>query len=232
MFVAMSAQPSRGEQDMLNRLRLSLYEWAFADIKRAARVGLYRLAFVGVAAWFDAVSRLYKGKQWNGRDALEAFIRRHMPQYANDVDALYDGLRNALLHEYGTREVLLTHEDTGEHWSKRPQGRVIHLGSLIDDCEAAFQSFYGELQSDAQLRATVLGPAHGLLAPVDAGGAPSLSGSPVIPGIRQVGSRAPPTLTRTCSTSTTAGGTPIRRFARFKTPTEKPAGPKQRKRKN
>jgi hypothetical protein len=84
-----------------------------------------------------------------------------------DVRRLYDGLRNAISHEYGTREVLLTHANPSLHWTVVADDiRFLDLHTLLDDFEAAFENFYADLETQPDLRARVLPHAQGLLAPV------------------------------------------------------------------
>jgi hypothetical protein len=179
------------EASTLELLRNSLGGWCLGDIKKAASpdVNLPRLAFVGLAAWVDTVAILYSGGKKRGKtglDAWEEFIARsgYLPNRMcskREVRRLYDGLRNALLHEYGTREVALTSgvDNSDDHWSLMPdtQIRVLHLESLIATFEAAFEQFLSALESDAVLRARVLPAAGGLLAPVLASESTSISNS-------------------------------------------------------
>jgi hypothetical protein len=134
---------SAEEAKALKLIRDSLGWWCLGDIKKAAtrEVDLPRLAFVGLAAWIDTVSLLYSGgkQQADGLRAWTAFIAnsRYLPNHMRpkrEVRRLYDGLRNALLHEYGTRDVALTNgpERRSEHWAlKYGTIRVLHLESLI-----------------------------------------------------------------------------------------------------
>lgn len=99
------------EREGIERIKASLYEWAFEDVKRAAspQVALPRLAFIGLASWIDTVSRLYGGN--SGEPAWKKFIRAYLPEEFHDdknVRLLYDGFRCAMSHEYGTRRVAPT----------------------------------------------------------------------------------------------------------------------------
>lgn len=168
------------ETRTLKLIQDSLGEWCLGDIKTAATadVDLPRLAFVGLAAWIDTVSILYSGgkKQADGMQAWTAFIADsgYLPnrmRSKREVRRLNDGLRNALLHEYGTRGVALTHgpAQRDDHWSLMPGTtiRVLHLESLIEDFETAFKRFLAALAGDPALRARVLPAAGGLLAPAN-----------------------------------------------------------------
>jgi hypothetical protein len=167
-----SAGPTTSERKAMERLRASLYDWYFCDLKKAAspEVDLPRLAFVGLASWIDAVARLYGGKKGDGFSAWRAFIHKYLPDYMHpehEVRRLYDGLRSAMSHEYGTRKVLLTHASAEAHWSDVGDDlRVLDLHSLLNEFEEAFGKFYAELETNAELRAGVLPLASGLLAPV------------------------------------------------------------------
>lgn len=157
------------EQSDLSRIRASLYDWYFCDIKKAATVGLPRLAFVGLACWIDAVARLAAGKKGNGQSAWRAFIQSYLPTSMHaeaDVVRLRNGLRDAMSHEYGTRNIALTHNHPEHHWLLSDEGiRVLNLESLIEDFERAFEKFFAQLESDGQLRAKVLPQSKGLLVP-------------------------------------------------------------------
>jgi len=165
--------PTASERQALVRLRASLYDWHFCDIKKAAsaEVDLPRLAFIGLASWIDTVARLYSGRQGHGFSAWRAFIRAYLPERMHDereVRRLYDGLRNAISHEYGTRDVLLTHANPHLHWTVA-QGdlRLLDLHALLDEFEVAFEKFYADLETKPDLRARVLPQAQGLLSPVE-----------------------------------------------------------------
>jgi hypothetical protein len=172
--VSTALTPSESEQ--IENLCKSLRDWALADIKRAAspEVDLPRLAFVGLAALLDRLSILYavKGK---GLNAWMQFVPRYFRyKTAEEVELLYDGLRNALLHEYGTRGVALTHGSAGDHWTIRDGLRVIDLHELLEETESAFEAFVSELRSNNDARKRVLPRAAGLLALVQL---PQLSAS-------------------------------------------------------
>lgn len=169
--VATVIRVDSSERQGLQRFRESLYDWHFSDLKKAAspEVGLPRLAFIGLASWIDAVARLYAGRKGDGFSAWRAFIREYLPKRMHDerdVRRLYDGLRNAMSHEYGTRDVLLTNADPRLHWTLRGGARILDLAALLDDFERAFEKFYGDLEAKPDLRARVLPHAEALLAPV------------------------------------------------------------------
>jgi hypothetical protein len=200
---AVSNAPTPSERQELDRLRASLYDWHFCDLKKAAsaEVDLPRLAFIGLASWIDTVARLYTGRRLDGFSAWRAFIRAYLPARMHDeheVRRLYDGLRNAISHEYGTRNVLLTHAKPQVHWTLVGNDlRFLDLHTLLDEFEAAFEKFYADLEAKPDLRARVIPEAQGLLAPVqvqvsllpvvDASLAASATAAPVYL-IRDVGS--------------------------------------------
>lgn len=145
------------ERLKLERIRASLGDWALADIKRAAspEVELPRLAFIGLAALLDQLSLLYakptkKGKKRaKGLNAWMQFVPPYLPEWstAADVELLYDGLRNALLHEYGTRKIALTHATPGVHGDQHGIVRVLNLDDFVAECEAAFERFMADLET-------------------------------------------------------------------------------------
>jgi hypothetical protein len=163
--------PTASERQALKRLQASLYDWHFCDIKKAAspEVDLPRLAFLGLASWIDTVARLYSGKQGDGFSAWRALIRAYLPERMHDereIRRLYHGLRNTISHEYGTRDVLLTHANPHLHWQVVDGDlRFLDLHALLDEVEVAFEKFYADLEANADLRARVLPHAQGLLAP-------------------------------------------------------------------
>lgn len=91
-----------------------------------------------------------------------------MPAWSTpaDVELLYDGLRNALLHEYGTRKIALTHATPVAHGEQHGIVRVVNLDDFVLECDAAFERFLADLEADAALRARVLPRSAGLLSPV------------------------------------------------------------------
>lgn len=163
-----SSDVTSAEAEQIDRLYRSLHDWALNDVRRAAspEVALPRLAFVGLAAWLDTVSLLYTGGKHKGQGAWTAFFKRYLPQYEAEAATLSDGLRNKLLHEYGTRGVALTHASPDSHWTVHAGLRVLDLHTLIQDCEAAFEEFVADIRRGAELRHRVLLRALGLLAPV------------------------------------------------------------------
>jgi hypothetical protein len=163
------------EREELDRIRKSLGDWALADIKRAAsqEVDLPRLAFIGLAAWLDTVSYLYapKPKDKRRKKGLNAWLE-FLPRYTRyksdeEVKLLCDGLRNALLHEYGTRGVALTDARPQHHLKQHGEVRVLNLDDLVAECEAAFAGFCADIENDDEIRARVLPRSAGLLAPVE-----------------------------------------------------------------
>lgn len=164
------------ERAQLDRVRASLGDWALADIKRAAspEVDLPRLAFIGLAALLDQLSLLYasrskQGKKARGLNAWIQFVPRYLPAWStrDDVQLLHDGLRNALLHEYGTRKIALTHATPGVHGQQHGVVRVLNLDDFIAEVDAGFERFLEDLETDSEIRARVLPRTSGLLAPVE-----------------------------------------------------------------
>jgi hypothetical protein len=114
------------------------------------------------------VARLYSGQR-NGLNTWRAFIRAYLPHRMHEereVKRLNDGLRNALSHEYGTRDVLLTHANSRLHWTLNGGARILDLNSLLDEFEAAFEKFYADLKAEPALRARVVPQVQGLLVPI------------------------------------------------------------------
>jgi hypothetical protein len=85
----------------------------------------------------------------------------------DEVKLLCDGLRNALLHEYGTRGVALTDANPQHHLMQHGEVLVLNLDDLVSECEAAFESFCDDIENDEDVRARVLPRSAGLLAPVE-----------------------------------------------------------------
>jgi hypothetical protein len=52
--------------------------------------------------------------------------------------------------------VFLTEENPASHWTVREGLRVIHLPSLLDECDAAWQAFSAAMETDAGLRARIV----------------------------------------------------------------------------
>lgn len=174
--VTTDQQPTAKEQQLLEHLRRSLYEWALGDIKKAAspEVNLPVLAFVGLAAWIDTLTLVFTGGKGQGKLAWTQFIDRYVPEYKGHADDLLDGFRNTLLHEYGTSAVALTHADAPGHWAAFGELRLLELNTLIRDFEAGFERYYADLQRDPELWDRASKRIPGLLAPVTispAGGA-------------------------------------------------------------
>jgi len=147
-----------------------MVEWALADVKRAAELGLPRLAFVGLAAWAETLTLLHTGGKHKGKGAWRSFARKYLAKVRSDADAdvLYVGMRCALSHEYGTRDVALTDGHPEQHRQVIGGLLMLNLESLIEEFEQAFDTFYDDLLRDAELRRVVLPKTKGLLAPVSA----------------------------------------------------------------
>lgn len=161
---------SHRDEERLAKLQASMYDWHLSDIKAAAESGLPRLAFLGIAAWLDTIARINVGRKQSGRNAWRKFIQTYMPpamRAEEDVKRLYDGLRNALSHEYGTRGVLLTDGKPEQHWQLIGSQRVLNLESFIAEIDAGYLALVNELHRDAGLRAIVLPSVDGLLSPVE-----------------------------------------------------------------
>jgi hypothetical protein len=136
--------PTPAEGEALERLRGSLYDWYFSDLKKAASADteLWRLAFLGVAGWIDAVARLYTGKS-KGFNAWRDFISKYLPtrmHHEDEIRRMYEELRSALSHNYRTRDVLLAKGVPHLHWTVAADGaRILCLDTLLDDLEVAFE---------------------------------------------------------------------------------------------
>lgn len=164
--------PTELEREQIARLRQSLEGWALGDVKKAAseEVDLPRLAFVGLAAWIDTLTYLRFGKNKPARDAWAGFFREYLPERTSDSELLRVGLRNKLLHEYGTRDIALTHGEADAHWTTPIGGlRIVNLDSLISELETAYNRFLVKIEEDPDLRRRVLDRSTGLLAPVTLG---------------------------------------------------------------
>jgi hypothetical protein len=168
-----ATNPTVDERRQLDDLYHSLYTWAFMDLRRAREAGLPRLAFIGLAVWIDTVSKLYTSGKHRGQNAWGEFIRRYVPKYMNDVRTLCHGLRDLIVHEYGTEGVFLMNEHPGVHWTAIEIGseeyRLLDLGALLDEFEGGWEAFYAELETSADLRRRVLPKAKGLLAAMNLG---------------------------------------------------------------
>jgi hypothetical protein len=140
--------------------------WGLNDVKRSNSP---RLAFIGLASWIDTLAILSTGRKKKNKPAWRHFLKTYMPaQFHSDAEItrLYEGLRCKLLHEYGTRGVLLTHGSPNDHWACHDDHRMLNLESLIAEFEAGFECFYADLEKQQALRERVLPHVDGLLTEV------------------------------------------------------------------
>jgi hypothetical protein len=125
-------------------------------------------AFQLAVSWIDQIARHYNGSR-NGEANWRAFIRRFFPSEYHpetEIKRLYAGLRGPLLHELGTRGVLLNEDSPQAHLSDVGDLRVMNLPTFLNDCEAAWQAFSSEMDTDDTLRAAVVSRAPGIIQPV------------------------------------------------------------------
>jgi hypothetical protein len=95
---------------------------------------------------------------------MGGFVNEYFPTpYRAHTRALYDGLRNALLHEHGTRGVALTENQPEKHLTTVGGLLVLDIGTLVKDCDKAFEKFYGELKANEELRGRAVSASRGLL---------------------------------------------------------------------
>ncbi len=154
------------EREQLDRLYSSLYAPEGLAAVRETPNALIR--FEALANWIDKVSRLSTGRKTRGEPAWRHFARKYLARQVSDreVHLLYDGVRCKLSHEWGTKDVLLTHEDPDAHWTYEHGLLVLNLETLMEEYDAAFMAFYEALRSDATLRHLVLPHVDALVAPV------------------------------------------------------------------
>jgi len=117
------------------------------------------IAFLALAHWIDQAARHFS-PSGNGEARWRAFLGAFFPSRyhtASAVKLLYDGLRNKLSHEFGTQDILLTEDEPENHWTVYGGLRVVHLPTLLTECEVAWQSFSAAIDADPALRTRVIG---------------------------------------------------------------------------
>lgn len=154
-------------------------------------------AFQLIVSWIDQIARHYNGSS-NGEANWRAFIRRFFPAHYHpepEIKRLYGGLRGKLLHELGTRDVLLTEDEPENHWTEHAGLRIVHLPTLLADCKAGWRQLSDEIDADSDLRAAVVGRVQGIIQPVritTISGAIAASASATVVDLEGMGWNWPP----------------------------------------
>lgn len=163
----MSQPPTVDDRDRIDTLRDRLGA-LLGQVRRAAdsKDRLQLLAFVGLVSWIDVAGRLFMGGSANTKGRMGEFMDRYAEKYSPFKREIYDGIRNPLLHEFGTRHVWLGHAQPERHLTEAHGAVFFNLETMVEDFEAAFKAFLTDLEGNPELRARVLPMVDGLIAPI------------------------------------------------------------------
>jgi hypothetical protein len=151
-------------EELLARMDLGLREMALGDIKRASRPGEKRdggakmAGFLLGFCFIDAAAGFHAGRTREMRNVIgkhfRAFVRAYLPRY--EPDALYNDLRNGLVHSYAIGETYaFTHlESDGPHLQSRATGLGVRILLNLEDFVSDLERAYEELCRDIRVNPT------------------------------------------------------------------------------
>lgn len=156
------------DDEIINRVKFALSDWAFEDLSRASAGGAKLATFILASCYIDYLSCYF----FNGdstKNRYITFVNKFLPKY-NGRD-LYESLRCKLVHNYtegGKYE--FTHDHPELHFSTSPRGRtVLNLNSFLKDLESARDEYFKLVDKNAQfkdkmiaryLKVGIMGPAE------------------------------------------------------------------------
>lgn len=140
------------EKDLINRIKFSLTQLAFTDIKRASAGGAKMGAFILASCFIDYLAGFYYGHKSKKEDYIN-FINKHLRRY--DGGKIYYSVRNGLVHNYSVERDFIFSEnrDDGPHLGKHKNGKIIlNLDEFIKDIENAMNKYFNALEHDNNLK--------------------------------------------------------------------------------
>jgi len=136
---------------IIDKVKYSLTNWAFADIRRASSGGAKLGAFILASCYIDYLSGYYFGGESTRSNYID-FCRIFLPKYnAND---LYKSVRCRLVHNYSLESnCAFTHHHYKLHLRPTEDGKtVLNLGSFVNDLSKAMELFFSEVDKDPRLK--------------------------------------------------------------------------------
>lgn len=148
-------------EDLLAKMDFSLRDMALEDVKRAckpgnpkdgAKMGGFLLGF----CFIDAAAGFRAGRTKEMRGVIgphfREFVGAYMPRY--DAAALYDDLRNGLVHSYTVGETysFTDREQAGKHLETKTfsfgRRTLLNLEDFVSDLEKAYEALREDVRTN------------------------------------------------------------------------------------
>lgn len=138
------------------RFRPHFDSWVFGPIDRLVPSQDALVGFIVMACAVDYLAGFWWGKSTKGsvRNAYTGFVQRYFPAARYDADALYDSLRNGLVHMFTIKGKLyaLTHNQPLLHLKVDSSGQIVlNAADFRDDLKAAKEKYFNDVESNPNL---------------------------------------------------------------------------------
>jgi hypothetical protein len=131
-------------------------EWVLGPVDRLVVSQDALIGFVFMACVIDYLAGFWWGKNTSNqvRRAYTGFINEYFPKDEYDPDALYDSLRNGLLHMFTikSKKYALTHNNPHLHLKTDTSGHIIlNAANFRDDLVFARDNYFNAVEATSDL---------------------------------------------------------------------------------
>jgi len=140
------------EKEIIARIKSSLSQLAFADVKKASAGGAKMGAYILASCFIDYLAGFYYGHKSTKDDYIN-FVNKYLRRY--DGKQVYYSVRNGLVHNYSVERDFVFSEKgiDGPHLGKYKNGKtVLNLEDFLADIENAMSKYFKALEHDNNLR--------------------------------------------------------------------------------
>lgn len=130
--------------------------WIFGPINRLVITRDALIGFIFMACAIDYLAGFWWGKSTKGQveDAYTKFIDEYFPSGRYDAKALYDSLRNGLVHMFTIKgkKYILTHNNPHLNLKTDRNGQIIlNAANFRDDLIAASERYFDDVEAKPDL---------------------------------------------------------------------------------
>lgn len=140
------------DEAFIERIKNSLSQLAFADVKKASDGGAKMGAFILASCFIDYLAGFYYGHKAEKIDYIN-FTNKYLKKY--DGEKIYYSVRNGLVHNYSVERDFVFSEKglDGQNLEKYKNGKtVLNLEDFLSDIESAMNKYFKVLDRDKNLR--------------------------------------------------------------------------------
>jgi hypothetical protein len=140
------------DEEYIERIKNSLSNLAFADVKMASNGGAKMGAFILASCFIDYIAGFYYGHKADRSDYIN-FTNKYLKKY--DGDKIYYSVRNGLVHNYFVeRDYVFSDKGAdGPNLGKYKNGKIVlNLEDFLSDIESAMNKYFKALDRDNELR--------------------------------------------------------------------------------